>query len=392
MDARIFGTFIAGQRRQKGMTQAGLAEKLNVTDKAVSRWERGIGFPDICTIGPLADVLGMSVMEIMKAEKIKEEGCTFSVRYGYFRPGVMKLGADALLALPEEMFKHIRGGGTLWQVKEEKDGKAAVSTTKSGDGLCADVDASQIIEKMRKMTDKEAIAALPGPIKEHVENGGDLFVIGRPKNGRITISTGSGPGGYTIQAAVVYESDRIGSDPIRIGRVLDYCYRAIRSTRLSDEARMDAGRTMFNYLKHCMTLKELDSLTAVYRDREADNIIGYDPAAVSEFLQSMAQAYFPKEELGSNPVEICKVLDKCYKELESEGLTSDERLKIGTLIYDYLSWCLGMEELDNLTDIYRELADCNVTGYDMEAVGLFIEKLKEYVKGPDASGSPRQAP
>ncbi len=52
------------------MTQADLAIKLNVTDKAVSRWERGIGFPDINTIEPLASALEISVLELMKSERI----------------------------------------------------------------------------------------------------------------------------------------------------------------------------------------------------------------------------------------------------------------------------------------------------------------------------------
>lgn len=70
MDAQKFGAFIAKCRKEKGMTQAALAIKLQVTDKAVSRWERGLGFPDINTIEPLAEALGLSVLEIMKSEKI----------------------------------------------------------------------------------------------------------------------------------------------------------------------------------------------------------------------------------------------------------------------------------------------------------------------------------
>lgn len=71
MDARTFGGFVAACRREKGMTQAELAEKLHVTDKAVSRWERGVGFPDIATLEPLAAALEVSVLELMKSERIE---------------------------------------------------------------------------------------------------------------------------------------------------------------------------------------------------------------------------------------------------------------------------------------------------------------------------------
>ncbi len=73
MDAEKFGAFIAGCRKEKCMTQSELAVKLQVTDKAVSRWERGIGFPDINTLEPLADALGISVLELMKSEKMEEK-------------------------------------------------------------------------------------------------------------------------------------------------------------------------------------------------------------------------------------------------------------------------------------------------------------------------------
>ena len=58
MDAKEFGAFLAQVRRERNMTQAELAQQLHITDKAVSRWERGIGLPDINTLEPLADVLG----------------------------------------------------------------------------------------------------------------------------------------------------------------------------------------------------------------------------------------------------------------------------------------------------------------------------------------------
>ena len=73
MDSKKFGEFIATIRKEKGWTQAELANKLSVTDKAVSRWERGLGFPDINTVKPLADALEVSVLEIMQSEKEPEE-------------------------------------------------------------------------------------------------------------------------------------------------------------------------------------------------------------------------------------------------------------------------------------------------------------------------------
>lgn len=55
------------------MTQADLAQKLNVTVQAVSKWERGKGLPDINTIEPLAKELNVSVLEIMKATRMDSD-------------------------------------------------------------------------------------------------------------------------------------------------------------------------------------------------------------------------------------------------------------------------------------------------------------------------------
>lgn len=73
MDAEKFGSFVQQRRRELGMTQNDLAEKLYVTSKAVSRWERGIGFPDIKLLQPLADALDITIVELMHSEKIEKE-------------------------------------------------------------------------------------------------------------------------------------------------------------------------------------------------------------------------------------------------------------------------------------------------------------------------------
>lgn len=76
MDTREFGSFIAEQRKSIGMTQRELAEKLQVTDKAVSRWENGHGYPDIETLEELATALDLSLLELMHSKKNAEGSVT----------------------------------------------------------------------------------------------------------------------------------------------------------------------------------------------------------------------------------------------------------------------------------------------------------------------------
>lgn len=70
MDRYTTGTMIRRLREEKKMTQAELAQALFVSDKAVSKWETGKGYPDIALIEPLAAVLGVSATELMDGESI----------------------------------------------------------------------------------------------------------------------------------------------------------------------------------------------------------------------------------------------------------------------------------------------------------------------------------
>ena len=69
---KTLGTMIAELRKQHGMTQLELAEKMGVTDKAVSNWERDLSCPDINSIPNLAEILGVSVEELMQVKKEAE--------------------------------------------------------------------------------------------------------------------------------------------------------------------------------------------------------------------------------------------------------------------------------------------------------------------------------
>lgn len=73
VDTVITGRFISELRKEKGLTQAELAEKLNVTDKAVSKWETGRSIPDVSLLIPLSENLGVTVTELLKGERISEE-------------------------------------------------------------------------------------------------------------------------------------------------------------------------------------------------------------------------------------------------------------------------------------------------------------------------------
>ena len=73
MDQIKIGRFIAQQRKQSGLTQMQLAEKLNLTDRAVSKWETGKAMPDSSIMLELCDILGISVNELLNGEKINME-------------------------------------------------------------------------------------------------------------------------------------------------------------------------------------------------------------------------------------------------------------------------------------------------------------------------------
>lgn len=69
MEKNTFGSMVAELRKEKGMTQAELAEKMGITDKAVSKWERDLSYPDIASIPRLAEILGVSVDELLSLKR-----------------------------------------------------------------------------------------------------------------------------------------------------------------------------------------------------------------------------------------------------------------------------------------------------------------------------------
>lgn len=73
MDLNKTGKFIALIRKEKGLTQRELAEKLNLSEKTISKWERGVGFPDISLILPLCKCLEIDANELMTGERLQDK-------------------------------------------------------------------------------------------------------------------------------------------------------------------------------------------------------------------------------------------------------------------------------------------------------------------------------
>lgn len=73
MEQNMIGKFISTCRKEKGFTQMQLAEKLNITNRAVSKWETGKSMPDASIMLELCEILGITVNELLSGERIKME-------------------------------------------------------------------------------------------------------------------------------------------------------------------------------------------------------------------------------------------------------------------------------------------------------------------------------
>lgn len=73
MDAKKTGSLIAKKRKERKMSQRELAECLHITDKAISKWERGLSFPDITILIPLSEALNVSLYDLLTGGRSDEQ-------------------------------------------------------------------------------------------------------------------------------------------------------------------------------------------------------------------------------------------------------------------------------------------------------------------------------
>ena len=115
MDAQKTGQLIAEARKEKGLTQRELAQALHVSAQAVSKWERGLNFPDLALLEPLGDCLGLSVSELLsgaRGEQPREELLRDSLRIFPAQTGakVRRWRALALVCLGVLLILALGGG------------------------------------------------------------------------------------------------------------------------------------------------------------------------------------------------------------------------------------------------------------------------------------------
>ena len=106
LDKAAFGRFLAQLRREKGMTQKELAAPLYVSDKAVSKWERGQSVPDISLLVPLAEQLNATVAELLQGRRVEEERRFTREETEYVLLDLQFLGITDLLVLRGDKAKH----------------------------------------------------------------------------------------------------------------------------------------------------------------------------------------------------------------------------------------------------------------------------------------------
>ncbi|MBQ7290298.1 MAG: helix-turn-helix transcriptional regulator [Clostridia bacterium] len=113
MENRSMGEIISSLRKEKGYTQKELAEKLNVTDKAVSKWERDVACPDIALLPRLAEVLGVSTDILLNAGRNKDKANSAGEK-------INKALAIALKAMPLAMGVCVLVTSIIGELHEEQ--------------------------------------------------------------------------------------------------------------------------------------------------------------------------------------------------------------------------------------------------------------------------------
>lgn len=104
IDKQRFGAFVAALRKEKGITQKELAQRLFISDKAVSKWETAVSVPNIDLLIPLADILGVTVTELLMCQRVQQDKALSTTQ-------VEQVVKAAIACSEEEQTRAYRGKG-----------------------------------------------------------------------------------------------------------------------------------------------------------------------------------------------------------------------------------------------------------------------------------------
>ena len=105
MDPKKTGMIISNARKKLNITQKALADKLYVSDKAVSKWERGLCFPDISVLIPLTEILNISLYDLLKGEKMNKKEVEETLKSTiYYSNNELKKNKKKYIMIMENIF------------------------------------------------------------------------------------------------------------------------------------------------------------------------------------------------------------------------------------------------------------------------------------------------
>lgn len=169
------------------------------------------------------------------------------------------------------------------------------------------------------------------------------------------------------------------------------CIVMIRKAK--GDVQLNAASRLRGHLVYCTTLTDLDELTALYKDKEEDNAIGYNPPAVADFVGKMLDKYPKSDSINERSLthwhriyaETGAVMADCLvtmREFENEPDNAEHK-SAAELLHMHLDRCLDWNGIANLTLLYYDKAEDSVVGYNMDAVTEFVSSLTGMYPMPD---------
>lgn len=291
--------------------------------------------------------------------------------------------------MPAHIQEHVRTNGYLWVVKElETDVVAAVSRDGTDSIL---IPKSRMVVRTRKVR-FDVLAAMPEEMQEYEKQGGCTYSTYYPENGKIRISTSKELNGYSVTVDSYSWAEYYGDLSYHELAVdMHNCITMIRKAK--GDVPLNAASRLRGHLVYCTTLTDLDELTALYKDKEEDNVIGYNPVSAGKFVGKMLDKYPKSDSINERSLkhwhriyaETGAAMVDCLatmREFEAEP-DSDEYKSAAELLHIYLDRCLDWNGIANLTLLYYDKAEDSVVGYNMDAVTEFVSSLTGMYPMPD---------